>query len=70
VFDVLERPTKLVRLTEVWWDDIDTWRRVWPERGKWIKTPAPCGKIPPLVAEPVFLDEKLEYYLMKDVPRV
>jgi hypothetical protein len=45
VLDVLERPTKLVRLTEVWWDDIDTWRRVWPECGKWIKTPPLAAKI-------------------------
>ena len=70
VIDLPERPTKLVRLTEVWWDDIDTWRRVWPERTKWIKTPAPWGGPPSLIADPVFLDEKPEYDLMTDIPKL
>ena len=66
ILDVPERPTQFVRLTELWWDSIDSWRSAQPELAK-LMSPAPWGGVglASLVCEPVCVDVKPDVDIMK-----
>ena len=70
VLNYPERPSQMVRMTETWWDDIESWKQYWPNRFEWVKTRAPWGGIPPTVGEAIFVDERPEYDLMVDIPEI
>ncbi len=74
VLDVPERPTQFARVTELWWDDLDSWRKGSLQEMKKLQRAAPWGRVgfegSGLVAEPVCVNVEPEYDLLKEVPRV
>ncbi len=55
-----------VRLTELWWDDVESWLRLKEER---IKLTPPRWGEPWLIARPVFIDEEPEYDFLTQIPK-
>ena len=56
-----------VRITELWWDDVESWLKL---RGGRVKlTPPPWGE-PWLIARPVFVDEKPECDFLNEIPEI
>ena len=66
VLDIPGRPSKFARVMEVWYDDLESWQRA--PRSQYIKSKEPWGI--PLIAEPVCIDEKPEYDLLKEIPEL
>ena len=69
VLDVPERPTKWARVTELWYDNLESWRHTFEYRHQYLKTPGPGGITDP-PAEIVCIDEKPQYDLLRDIPRL
>jgi len=66
VLDVPERPSKFARVMEVWYDDLESWRHA--PRSQYITSKEPWEI--PLLTEPVCVDEKPEYDLLREIPRL
>lgn len=69
VLDVPERPTNFVRVTELWYDSLESWRHTYAVRHQYLKTPGPGGVLDP-PAEVVCIDEKSGYDLMRGIPKL
>jgi len=55
-----------VRITELWWDDVESWLKL--RQGRVKLTPPPWGE-PWLISRPVFVDEKPEYDFLTQIPK-
>lgn len=68
-----ERPTRFVRATELWWADIESWRKAQQHRGGITAAPYTAPGLDPnlgLIVETAFVDETPEYDLMSQIPKI